>query len=124
MYALLSDGEESDNDLLDDIEDTSTQPSSNQAKRARVSTSSELDTRTTDHTSSSRDIRSAGNSSPPKTTVRSSQVLTRPPIGKECISLTGSDGGRRVYLHLNKDESLESNKVGLGKYDTIGLTVI
>ncbi|CAB4009807.1 chromosome transmission fidelity 18 homolog, partial [Paramuricea clavata] len=112
MYALLSDGEESDNDLLDNFENTELSSlSSNQAKRARISTSPELNTTTERHTSSSRDIRQTVNSSVPKTVVRTCQVLTRPPIGKESISLTGSDGGRRVYLHLNKDESLESNKI-------------
>ena len=111
MYALLSDGEESDKDLLDEIENTGSQSSSNQAKRARISTSSELDSRTSTHTSCSTEARLPVNLSPPKIAVRMQQVLTRPAIGKECVALTGSDGGRRVYLHLNKDESMESSKI-------------
>ena len=117
MYALLSDGEESDKDLLDEIENVGSQSSSNQAKRARISTSSELNTRTSNHASSSRETRPPVNSSPPRIAVRTQQVLTRPAIGKECIPLTGSDGGRRVYLHLNKDES---SQVG-GTLELFGL---
>ena len=111
MYALLSDGEESENDLLDEIENTASHSSSNQAKRARISSSSELNTRTSNHTSSSRNTRLPVDLSLPNTTARSSKVLTRPPIGKDCVSLTGCDGGRRVYLHIIKDDSMESNKV-------------
>ena len=53
-------------------------------------------------------------SPPPQTTitgVSKPKVFTRPPIGKDCISLTGCDRGRRVYLSLNKDYTLEGNKV-------------
>ena len=112
MYALLSDGEESDDDLLNDA---NTQPSfhSNAAKRSRISTSPEATTPKTDHvTSSTSGVRSAVHLSPPKKAVRAPCVLTRPPVGKDCISLTGIDGGRRVYLCVSKDESSETSKVG------------
>ena len=108
LYALLSDGEESDNELHNDTQGANAQPTTNQVKRARI-TSPEQNIRTADH---SGDISPIVNSLPQGTVTRTHQVLTRPPIGKESISLTGCDGGRRVYLHLNKDESMEANKVG------------
>ena len=114
LYALLSDGEESDNELHNDTEGANPQPSSNKAKRARIS-SPEQNVRTADHSNHSRNVSPVVNSLPQRTAIRTHKVLTRPPISNESISLTGSDGGRRVYLHLNKDESLESGKVGNDK---------
>lgn len=105
MYALLSDGEESEDDILNDVHTLNAQPS--QAKRARISNSPET---STNHSMNSRNTRQAVVDSSQKVT-RTCEVLTRPPIGKECISLTGCDGGRRVYLHITKDESLEAKKV-------------
>lgn len=113
MYALLSDGDESDSDSLNDICSTDAPPILNLAKRARMSPSLEGNARATQNTSVSTDFRSANDSFRPVPQFRTCQVLTRPPVGKECISLTGSDGGRRVYLHVNKGDSLESNKVGI-----------
>ena len=88
-----------------------------QAKRARMSTSPEGITRENNpaRSSSSEPINQETiSSSPPQTTitrVSKPKVFTRPLIGKHCISLTGCDRGRRVYLSLNKDDTLEANKV-------------
>ncbi|XP_028395275.1 chromosome transmission fidelity protein 18 homolog isoform X2 [Dendronephthya gigantea] len=110
MYALLSDGEESEDNLLDDLHTTNAaQPS--QAKRARISNSPETNI---NHSMNSRSTRQPVVGSSQNIT-RTCKVLTRPPIGKECISLSGCDGGRRVYLHITKDESLEANKIGKKK---------
>ncbi|XP_046856217.1 LOW QUALITY PROTEIN: chromosome transmission fidelity protein 18 homolog, partial [Xenia sp. Carnegie-2017] len=38
------------------------------------------------------------------------KVFTRPLIGEDCVSVTGTDGGRRVYLHIKREESKEMVK--------------
>lgn len=99
MYDLLSNGEDSDDAL--NSNDHILNSSENKRVRLDLNTVSTIDSanRTFNENESYHSTTHSVNARP--------KVFTRPLIGEDCVSVTGTDGGRRVYLHIKREESKE-----------------
>ncbi|XP_046855742.1 chromosome transmission fidelity protein 18 homolog [Xenia sp. Carnegie-2017] len=102
MYDLLSNEEDSDDAL--NSNDHILNSSENKRVRLDLNTVSTIDSanRTFNENESYRSTTHSVNARP--------KVFARPLIGEDCVSVTGTDGGRRVYLHIKREESKEMVK--------------